>query len=123
MELKEFVTEVFVQLTEGIEDAQNKLADKSVIINPTGSRGKDDKMYNLGDMHVPLHIIDFEVALTTSNKQNSAGGIGVFLGSLSAGAKSDKAAENTAITKIKFQLGVVFPTPKKYKSKKDFIGS
>ncbi|HEY8354391.1 MAG TPA: hypothetical protein VIK69_05175, partial [Methylophilaceae bacterium] len=57
---------------------------------------------------MPQEVV-FDVGLTSTDKSGSSEGIGVFLGGISLGRKSDTGAEQVAITKVKFTVPLVLP--------------
>jgi len=112
MELKDFVEDVLTQITEGAEAAQEKLFGRDVIINPPSANGSSGRSYNIWNDKRAIEEIDFEVALTATQKEGNKVGVGVFFGGLTAGITSKNDAENVVATKIKFKMQIILPAGK-----------
>lgn len=108
MELKDFVKDVIVDIYEGISEAK-KQTGKSIL--PSG------KLVSEGIPYVKEHIsptasatmvsnLEFEVSLTDGSKDGVSGGIGVLLGSLSLGGKSNSESQQTSLSKIRFNIPI-----------------
>jgi alpha-D-ribose 1-methylphosphonate 5-triphosphate diphosphatase PhnM len=109
MELKEFVKATIEQIVEGAAAAQEAVSAKGAIINPAGIQFQKDGVWNTYKDSMPQNI-EFDVALTSTDKKGSSEGVGVFLGSISLGKKNESGIEQVAITKVKFSIPVILPT-------------
>lgn len=105
MELKEFVTSVLVDLTQGIKDAQQKVSEFGGIVSPSFKGvGYEESVGNR-----PVHFVEFGVTLTEESK-DGARGIGVSLASvasLNLSSKENKVNSNE--THIQFKIPIVYP--------------
>lgn len=114
MELKDFISDTLVQIAEGVKSAQSEYKSLGGKVNPSGM-----KQVN-GDVawgkSIPIHgeasllcEVKFEVALTSEEKDNNAGGIGVLFGALSIGGKSENQNNVSSITNVRFNIPVCLP--------------
>lgn len=112
MELKEFVKVTLEQIVEGAAAAQESISANGGIVNPTGIDFVKDGTRSVFRHVMPQEVV-FDVGLTSTDKSGSAEGIGVFLGSVSLGKKNDTAAEQVAVTKVRFSIPLALPPGEK----------
>lgn len=111
MELKDFIKETIENIVDGVVAAQESISKKGAVINPQSVRFRQNGEWNNFNSGMP-HSIEFDVGLTSVDRSGSSEGVGVFLGSISLGKKNDTGVEQTAVTKIKFSIPLVFPSVK-----------
>ena len=113
MELKEFVTAVLQQITDGVVDAQKR----GVFVNPRKKHhGVKPNSYHTIDgenYEESLQTVDFEVGLT--NEVGSGGGkIGVSWGGFSLGADGGGKTSNSSVTRIRFSIPMLLSVYKSH---------
>jgi len=108
MELREFIQATLQQIVEGVSAAQKDTATAGAIINPSTIMFYQNGQYNKFDHAMPTQV-EFDVGLATTDKKDSAEGIGVFLGSINLGTKNATGTENVAVTRVKFSVPIVLP--------------
>ncbi len=108
MELKDFIKQTIVQIVDGVVEAQSSIRDKGANINPVNFRFTKDGQQNHSKFAIPQDIV-FDIGLTSSEKNGSSEGIGVFLGTINLGKKSEDVAETVAVTKVKFTVPLALP--------------
>ena len=113
MQLDEFVSETLQQLMTGVHNAQEHAQELGGQVNPHGARfttkGASPTGYRRNDM-APVHLVEFDVALTVAEGQKVKGGLVVLVaGLLGAGARAEK--ENTAsrVSRVRFAVPVMYP--------------
>lgn len=107
MNLDEFIKDVIVNIYNGISDAKNETS-RNVIPQGESADGMPNVKggsRNSGYMTLVSNI-EFEVSLTNGEKDGVAGGIGVLLGALSLGAKTNNETTQTSLSKIKFTIPI-----------------
>ena len=116
MELKEFVSEALKQIVNGVADAETSFKEKKGIINPEHYGGSSGVLgqgtlltiaQGLGPRAVQL--VEFDVALTSMEGQQTKGGIGVFFGTVGLGSQGQSNKENESLTRIKFSVPISLP--------------
>ena len=110
MDLKEFVCETLVQITEGIKSAQDRCKEMGGLVNPMLSvKTCNEACYRHNDSDYPATQVNFKVGLMASDNNGDKTGIGVFLGKVSLGKESSKETETQSVTNVEFSVTVVFP--------------
>ncbi|HGM6069581.1 TPA: hypothetical protein ACKP39_003287 [Stenotrophomonas maltophilia] len=112
MELKDFVRVTLEQIVEGAALAQESIATRGGIVNPTSMDYFKDGARSIYRHAMPQEVV-FDVGLTSIDKSGSVEGIGVFLGSISLGKKSDAGTEQVAVTTVRFTVPLVLPPGQK----------
>jgi alpha-D-ribose 1-methylphosphonate 5-triphosphate diphosphatase PhnM len=108
MELKSFIKATLEQIVEGVAEAKETINAHGGIVNPSNVSFKKDGALNRYNQAMPQDVI-FNVGLTSTDKEGSSEGIGVFLGSISLGKKNDMGTEQVAVTKVQFTVPLVLP--------------
>lgn len=105
MDLKAFVSETIVQIISGVEDAIRKAAEVS-------DTGKVNPEYE-GSPHGKTQDVEFDVAVTVTERSGREGGAGLKVAVFQAGAKGERATENVAVSRVRFTVPVAVPYTKK----------
>jgi len=112
MKLEEFVSETINQIISGIRKTHDHAKEHGAIVNPK----KEYKKISLAtketkiEARSPIHTVEFDVAITTTEGKETKGGIGVFVGPIGAGTQGKSDSSNSSISRIKFSVPIVFPT-------------
>ncbi|MDQ7016543.1 MAG: hypothetical protein Q9N68_09235 [Gammaproteobacteria bacterium] len=118
MELKDFIRESFVQISKGIEEANDELKDTSALINPDNVYVNAENRQNYGrlsqnkEYNRVVEVIEFDVAVTASDSAEAGGKFGIRVGSIEIGANGKEEEKNKAESRIRFKVPMVFPTAK-----------
>tara|TARA_R110001606_G_scaffold396782_1_gene571574 strand:+ start:1335 stop:1691 length:357 start_codon:yes stop_codon:yes gene_type:complete len=116
MELKDFIRETFVQISKGIEEANQELKDSSAIINPNNVYVNSDARQNYGRLDESknydriVESVTFDVAVSASDNSEAGGKFAIKVGSIELGANSKQSEANKAESRIKFKIPMVFPS-------------
>ena len=109
MDLKTFIAESLTQIAEGIKEAQK--SDSGAIFSPLLKFNKDGQpeiAYNMKDLQPQM--VAFDVAVTVTESSEKKGGLSVAMASLFGfGGEVDSSSENAAISRIRFEIPVVWP--------------
>ncbi len=108
MELKDFIKQTIEQIVEGVVEAQALIRKHGADINPVNFSYTSDGKHNSSRHSLPQNVL-FDIGLTSSTKEGSSEGIGVFLGSINLGKKNEDSVESVAVTKVKFTVPLVLP--------------
>jgi hypothetical protein len=104
MDLREFLSETLVQIQMGVQDAITKhqaLPDSVGVINPVW--GADASA--ISSEHVQK--VEFDVAVTVTDKTGGSGKGGLKIFSLEMGAEASKSIEQSSVSRIKFSIPIV----------------
>jgi len=106
MALKEFVRDTLIQVAQGVEVAQEALAESSVLINPpVGAEVATAQTLVQAGQRNPTHMIEFDLVVTPGDD-----------GVMVAGA----AADPGQVSRLRFSVGVSFPVQERRPSEPDF---
>lgn len=109
MELKEFVKETLIQITDGVIEAEEVCNPKGANVNPLLSNNHEAAMTAYGNS---VSMVKFHVGLCESKDSSDKRGIGVFLANLGVGYSGNDSSSNTAITTIDFSIPIKLPYSK-----------
>jgi len=119
MDLKEFITESLVQISEGIIDANIRLKDTSAIANPHGVQANSNNAKAYGRIHEnyiekgPLvQLIEFDVALHAETGKQSGGRLKLAIASIGVDGSKQSSKSSSSESRVKFAIPMVFPQEK-----------
>lgn len=114
MELKEFIKEALVQISEGIEAAQTEVRDCGGFVNPAhraSTKTSDTSHFGAVGNGKNIFLVDFDVSISvvegTETDAQAKLNVASLL-SLGAGGKSEQ--NSTATNKISFKVPIALPT-------------
>ena len=108
MNLEDFVANTLLEIVAGVSKALVKSPQN---ISPSIGWGEDDpKILRTSNDNLGVFLVEFDVAVTASEKDSKSGGGGITVFSV-ASAKGDlsKASEQTSISKVKFSVPITYP--------------
>ena len=121
MDLKDFVKETIVQISNGINAANAELKDAEALVNPrnVGVYTKEDyRIYGYLDENEDrnfqriVELVEFDVAVHAREGKETQGGIGITVGAIAVGSRGKSDAAESSDSRIKFKIPVVFPNAK-----------
>ncbi|EGQ9330243.1 hypothetical protein [Vibrio vulnificus] len=108
MKLDQYVEETIKQIIDGVNSASEYANRNGALVNPKAVGGATARLFVKGATSVPVHEIDFDVAVSVSESNNNAAPE-ITVGSItqsSTGASSDS---QSSISRIKFTIPVALP--------------
>jgi hypothetical protein len=126
MELKSFVTQALVEITDAVKEAQEKTKENGALINPRllyfggDLAGNQVMLKEPGGKETRLgQVIEFDISVTASERDETQGGVGIQVASITIGAGVSGKTEDqsSVISRIKFSIPVFLPqdkTPQPY---------
>lgn len=114
MELKEFIKQVLVDISEGIEDAQLELRG-TAFVAPRRTSGKDSSSVYTTHGYLDVSNVDFDVAVTSESSEKNtdkvSGGVRVFdFVHLGGGLKGENSILSQNVSRVKFSIPMIYPT-------------
>lgn len=113
MELDKFITETLNSIVRGIKNSQDFAKENNAIINPVVESSDINKMITVqrkkNDGSLSVSTIEFDIAVSTSNEQESGLKGGITVMSLNIGGNSSDKDLNETVSRIKFNINVVLP--------------
>lgn len=116
MNLQDFVKTTLVEIINGVKNAREELKDPSKedsLISPVmsgidGDRQPKGKHYII-DMESLVHMVDFDVAVTTTETDSVEGKAGISVMGMGFGAQGGTSSQDTSVSRIRFEVPVVYP--------------
>ncbi len=108
MDLKEFITETLVQITNGVIDAQELIKDKGAYINPEGRHSGENLESGYEGKFRHIQKVKMSVAVTVTENIENRGGISI-LSVISAGFASKNSDLNSISNRIEFEIPISVP--------------
>ena len=114
MELKDFIAETLVQITQGVNEAKEKLIGQDVIINPGKTFFSKDgawigKQQENGPVLRRVQDVEMKICVSSSEEVFGDGSAKVHLGVLSADAELKEKGMASNENFIRFSIPVSFP--------------
>ena len=111
MELKEFVSEILVQVCEGIVDAQARTANSGALISPTFKRNNGELTVDTVSNGLTSERFDVALTASTSNSTDGKGGLklGIAVLEFNAGGGKTEAVQNSQVSRVQFEIPVKLP--------------
>ena len=112
MNLQEFVSQALTEIADGVQDAQNKVAGINQHphhIYTQSQAGGSNLILGLDKDGNPIHMIEFDVAVTSSEGTETKGGIAVVSGFISLGSQGKSQETTQSVSRIKFKVPVCLP--------------
>jgi len=118
MDIQTFVSETLRQVVDGIRSAQKTVAKESTgaKINPRGitalaKNANGQRQPHDIDTKLPIHQIEFDIAVTVSESAEGKAGGGLLVAGLGIGGQKTAATENLSVSRVSFTVPVVWPDP------------
>jgi hypothetical protein len=115
MELRDFVAQTLVQVVEGVAAAQQATAKMKATVSPDGigyasanPQGLVAIHHATSEVRVP-DLIEFDVAVTTTEAEQVSGGGGIFVGAIALGSKAEAESGSQAVNRIRFTVPLLLP--------------
>lgn len=112
--LKDFVRESLIELINGVAEAQANLP-QGAHVNPAGTYFHEGRPIYYEGKAANGHygtVVEFDVAVTATEKGGSTGGVGVFFAGITAGGRADKGSEEITANRMKFSVPVFYSVGK-----------
>lgn len=114
MEIKDYIAETLVQITQGIKEAQNRLKDEDVVVNPSKTFGSQGdywigKQQERGPVIRRIQEVEMKISVVSSEEVTGDGGAKVRLGVLNLGAGVEEKGVERNENYVKFSIPVSFP--------------
>ena len=121
MELSTFISESLKAIITGVKDTKNFAIENGAIINPSlgNPKSTENNLYHyLENCEGAKYVndIDFDIALTVSNQQNSdiVGKINVY--ALAIGSTTKELDIKETVSRLKFSVKAILPGTNTYDS-------
>ena len=116
MDLKQFIRESLVQISEGIIEANEKLSDTSAIVNPDAIQAYSKEAKAFGRINEDfrsddalVQLIEFDVALHAESGSEAGGGLKLSIASIGVDGGGKYSQTDSSESRIKFSIPMVYP--------------
>jgi hypothetical protein len=111
MNLDTFISETLKSIIKGVLDSQEFAQQSGARINPARNSVPNTKVVFYGKSETARLIttIEFDVAITVSNQQESGASGGIQVYALHIGGKHSDKELNQIVSRIKFEIDVALP--------------
>jgi len=123
MDLKDFIKETLIEIATALSEANAELSSIDAIINPKDVIvATNDKSSIYGylakesenrDNRRPVHVVEFDVSVTATDKTGTKGGIGVMVAGIGLGSQGQSEAANSVYSRLQFKVPIALPVGKK----------
>lgn len=103
IELRQFVSDTIIQIINGVTDAQKHTEKSAASVNPRKYKSASSQMIK------ETQLIEFNVAVSVIEGDETKGGIGVISSILMVGAQHTTGSESSTLSHIKFSVPISFP--------------
>lgn len=113
--LKDFISDVITQITDGIIEAQKTNKEKGCIVNPSNIQtlGTPDSItYRIGSTGSndgTVSILNFDLVIDVKEKTDKSGGLKVGAAVVGIEGAAKKEISNSQNNKLNFSIPVLFP--------------
>jgi hypothetical protein len=113
MNLQDFISQALSQIIEGVAAAQEAADKRGATVNPqlTGTTDSLASQGLLWSGDATAQVVQFDVALTTTEGTGTKGGIGVFVGAVTLGSSGQSKSESSSVSRVKFAVPITLPPP------------
>jgi hypothetical protein len=109
MDIKDFVENSLIQIVEGVVNANTKLKEMGAKVSSKDIRPlRESTTYNQVTNQV-VNLVDFDLALTVSDKDSSGIGGGIKITSFTIGGQSQNESTKQTVSRIKFSIPLTLP--------------
>jgi hypothetical protein len=111
MELKEFIKETLISITEGVVESQKYLNEKNLEseINPKIQTKWESTGYTFSESGKPVQKVDFDVDVTADEKKGGSGSLGIKVSAIGIGGSRKKETSKGSNSRIKFSIPITLP--------------
>lgn len=110
MNLKDFTKQALVQISEAVAEANQEMSKNGAFVISSNA-DNTQRMYAKdedGNAHVSIDV-DFDIAVTASNQEESKTGALAVVSLFSLGASTEEKVDHQEISRIKFSHPLALP--------------
>lgn len=107
MELRKFISQALCDIAGGVHDAQEKAQGAEIV--PAVSSSYDSSSYKAVETGISeLQSVEFEVAVTTTEKSGSEAKLNVVAGLIGGGVQGSSGASSAHVATLRFRIPLRF---------------
>ena len=109
MELAEFITSSLTQLTTGIVNASESVEGAGGVVNPSTRVRPEGRSFPGPIGMLPIIDLEFDVAVSASEKEGSKAGLGVVVAAITLGGSTRSETGDEQVSRLRFTIPMVLP--------------
>lgn len=109
MELKDFIRETLVQITNGVIEAQEIIKETGCYINPKGFHTGEQVRSGYDKEYRHVQKVKMSIAISVIENNEKKAGLGVVSAILTAGASTKNNDTNSVTNRIEFDIPLSLP--------------
>jgi hypothetical protein len=125
MELKTYISETLKHIIDGVKNAQEYAKDNNAVISGSefillNTKSSSTLVFWDQSDETPVQNIEFDVEVTTVENNEISGGMGIFVGPVSAGVKGGSKGQNSLTNHLRFSIPLKIPSQLQEKRNKGY---
>ncbi|WP_299108615.1 hypothetical protein [uncultured Tenacibaculum sp.] len=108
MELKKFIKQTLIEITNGVKEAQEEIKDSGAYINPEGFHSGENLQSGYRGEYRHIQKIKMSVGVNVVENSEIKGGAGI-ISVFSLGLNGKVSDVNTVTNKIEFEIPISLP--------------
>lgn len=122
MDLKDFIKAAVTDISQAINEINEELGDSGAIVNPKDVHvhQSNEEIYGYvlkpsesKDLRRPVHLVKFDIAVTSATKKDGKEGIGVNVVGIKLGKDGSNSDENSTNSRLQFAIPIALPVGKR----------
>lgn len=117
MDLAEFISQALKGVIKGVKDAQDFAKESGGRVNPSYDKALGKSVFiriESDENYTVITDIDFDIAVTASDKKEAGASGGINVLSVKIGGKMEGEHFNETVSRIKFSVSVTLPSTLPY---------
>ncbi|WP_394749575.1 hypothetical protein [Spongiimicrobium salis] len=111
MDLKDFIKQTLIEITNGVTEAQQEIKDSGAYINPEGFHTGEHVRSNYSREYRHVQKVKMSVGVNVVENSEMKGGAGI-ISVLSLGVSGKVSDVNTITNRIEFEIPISLPVMK-----------
>ncbi|QYY36455.1 hypothetical protein [Ruficoccus sp. ZRK36] len=111
MNIDDFISKVLVGIVSGVEKARTEANSPKSVFGPPTLR-VDGALITRNSLEwegQPVHVAEFDIAVTVREDESLSGGGGLCIAGITAGGGKKSERENSTVSRVKFEIPYVLP--------------
>lgn len=108
MDLKDFIKQTLIEITNGVKEAQEEIKDSGAYINPEGFHSGENLRSGYGGEYRHVQKVKMSVGVNVVENSEMKGGAGI-ISVLSLGVSGKVSDVNSVTNRIEFEIPISLP--------------
>jgi hypothetical protein len=108
MELKDFIKQSLIQITDGVKEAQENIKDSGAYINPEGFHAGENLRHGYNKEYRHVQKVKMSIAVNVVENSELKGGAGI-ISVISLGLSGKITDVNSTTNRLEFEIPISLP--------------